>query len=116
MATDFYFIIFTFTIFKAPVPIRPWNGIYNARNYGKKCPTLEDIKQLPKSQLKNTDVEDCLNMAIFSKNVCDFNLFPKTTYLLLYVYNIERIRMASINFLVERIKSGNGLHPRWWFY
>lgn len=63
------FIYLNVPISKAPVPIRPWKGIYNAQNYGRKCPTVEDLKKLNQSELKNTDVEDCLNMAIYSTNV-----------------------------------------------
>lgn len=54
---------------KAPVPIRPWKGIYNAQNYGRKCPTLDDLQKLTPNELKNTDVENCLNMAIYTTNV-----------------------------------------------
>lgn len=57
------------SILQAPVPIRLWKGIFNAQNYGRKCPTLEDLLKLTENELRKTDVEDCLNMAIYSKNV-----------------------------------------------
>lgn len=55
--------------FKAPVPIKPWNGVRNAARYGTKCPTLDDLKQMTQSQRESKDLEDCLIMAIFSTNV-----------------------------------------------
>lgn len=55
--------------FKAPVPIKPWNGIRNAKNYGTECPTFQDLDELIQSERDGEDVEDCLNMAIFSTNV-----------------------------------------------
>lgn len=55
--------------FQAPVPIKRWNGIRNAENYGRKCPTVDDLKSLHRNEGRNEDLEDCLNMAIFSTKV-----------------------------------------------
>lgn len=55
--------------FKAPVPVKPWNGIRNAEHYGTKCPTLQELKQMTQSERDSKDLEDCLIMAVFSGNV-----------------------------------------------
>lgn len=61
--------VFFFLISQAPIPIKPWNGIRNAEHYGIKCPTIGDLKALRQKNLNNEDLEDCLNMAIFSTKV-----------------------------------------------
>ncbi|XP_031618955.1 glutactin-like [Contarinia nasturtii] len=55
--------------FKAPVPIKPWQGIHNAESYGTKCPTLEDLDKMTYSQREKIDLEDCLNMAVYTTNL-----------------------------------------------
>lgn len=88
------------TISKAPVPIRPWKRVYNAQNYGRKCPTLEDLNKLTENELKTTDVEDCLNMAIYSTNVrFHFTLNGKT-------FSIEIISVLIFSWMP---------HDQYWF-
>lgn len=55
--------------FKAPAPIQPWTGIRNARNYGIQCPSWENLEEIMRNEHDNIDVEDCLNMAIYSTSV-----------------------------------------------
>ncbi|XP_055302443.1 glutactin-like [Sitodiplosis mosellana] len=55
--------------FKAPVPIKPWNGVRNAETYGTKCPTLHDLNEMAPSEREKKDLEDCLNMAIYTTNL-----------------------------------------------
>lgn len=66
-----------FKFSKAPVPIKPWDGIRNAENYGRKCPTLYDLKGLQRNAARNEDLEDCLIMAIFSTKVRPSKDHPK---------------------------------------
>lgn len=51
------------------MPVNPWYGIKDARNFGRKCPVLKDVAKLTEWERRTTDLEDCLNMAIYSPNV-----------------------------------------------
>lgn len=62
-------VIIQFINDQAPVPIKPWNGVRSAEIYGTKCPTLQDLNEMPQSEREKTDLEDCLNMAIYTTNV-----------------------------------------------
>lgn len=55
--------------FKAPVPIGPWKGIRNAQKFGIQCPRLELLAEIAQKESENIDVEDCLNVAIYSTSV-----------------------------------------------
>lgn len=55
--------------FKAPVPIRPWNGVRNAQKFGIQCPCFDNIEDILRKEGANIDIEDCLNMAIYSPSV-----------------------------------------------
>lgn len=55
--------------FKEPVPIGPWKGIRNAQTFGTQCPRLEILDEIVQKERENVDVEDCLNMAIYSTSV-----------------------------------------------
>lgn len=61
--------IIVFNYQKAPVPIRPWNGIRDAKTFGPKCPTLGDLNEMIATEREKKDLEDCLNMAIYTTNV-----------------------------------------------
>lgn len=60
--------------FKAPVPIKPWNSIHNAEDYGIKCPTLDDLNKMNPNERNRESIEDCLNMAIYTTNVVQINV------------------------------------------
>lgn len=60
--------------FQAPVPIGPWKGIRNAQIYGIQCPRLELLDEIKQKESENVDVEDCLNVAIYSTLVRSINL------------------------------------------
>lgn len=108
-------ILFKNIVFKkAPVPIKPWFRVHNAENYGRKCPTFDDLNGMTENERKNSgDLEDCLNMAIYTTDVREkfgfkefvdfssaFDVFPQN----------------SIFFsTVRRIAPCNGVHSWWWF-
>lgn len=50
--------------------MKPWIGIRSAEEFGPKCPTVLDLTQMSENERKSNDVEDCLNMAIYTKDVC----------------------------------------------
>uniref|UniRef100_A0A0K8VHK1 Carboxylic ester hydrolase n=1 Tax=Bactrocera latifrons TaxID=174628 RepID=A0A0K8VHK1_BACLA len=54
--------------FKPPVNRRPWQGTYDARNFGKRCPVITSVGKLNANQLQE-DLEDCLNLSVYSKNL-----------------------------------------------
>ncbi|KAG4079302.1 hypothetical protein HA402_007994 [Bradysia odoriphaga] len=55
--------------FKAPVPVKPWKNIQDVREFGRKCPILTDLAKMTEEERRATDLEDCLNMAIYSPNL-----------------------------------------------
>lgn len=55
--------------FEAPVPVEPWTGVRNAQTLGTQCPTMALLDKIKQQESKHIDVEDCLNMAIFSTSV-----------------------------------------------
>lgn len=56
-------------ILKAPVLVKPWKGVRDVSNFGRKCPTLVDLAAMSENDRKTIDLEDCLNMEIYSRNV-----------------------------------------------
>lgn len=54
---------------QAPIPIKSWKGIRNAEIYGTRCPAIENLNELQQNAANNKDLEDCLNMAVFSTDV-----------------------------------------------
>lgn len=52
--------------FKEPIPVLPWVGYRDSTNYGRACPI---IFYLPPINTTDEDLEDCLHMAIFTKDV-----------------------------------------------
>uniref|UniRef100_A0A0A1WU09 Carboxylic ester hydrolase n=1 Tax=Zeugodacus cucurbitae TaxID=28588 RepID=A0A0A1WU09_ZEUCU len=55
--------------FKAPVSRSPWNGTFDARSFGKRCPVITSISKLNAKQLEEEDWEDCLNLNVYTKNL-----------------------------------------------
>ncbi|XP_067648578.1 glutactin-like [Eurosta solidaginis] len=54
--------------FKAPISRAPWKGTFDARHFGKRCPDIGTVSLLNSSQLKE-DLEDCLSLSIYTKNL-----------------------------------------------
>ncbi|XP_069967275.1 glutactin isoform X2 [Bactrocera oleae] len=53
---------------KPPVSRRPWQGTFDARNFGKRCPVITTVGKLNAEQLAE-DLEDCLNLNVYTKNL-----------------------------------------------
>lgn len=64
------FMLFCFFVcfVKKPVLAIPWPGNHDVRSHGRPCPCLRDIQRMNSNEL-NGDIEDCLHMSIFTKNV-----------------------------------------------
>lgn len=56
-------------LFQAPVPVRRWNGVKDATKYGRACPQLGITDKLNETELSMGDLEDCLSLAIYTKDV-----------------------------------------------
>lgn len=56
-------------ILQAPVPVKPWLGIRDARNFGHKCPVLDDLLKMSENVTKTVDLEDCLSLEIYTPKV-----------------------------------------------
>ncbi|XP_004518726.1 glutactin [Ceratitis capitata] len=54
--------------FKAPRSRSPWQGAYDARHFGKRCPVITTVAKLSDEQLKE-DLEDCLNLSVYTKRL-----------------------------------------------
>lgn len=95
--------------FEAPVPIGPWKGIRNAQIYGIQCPRLEILDEIKQKEGENVDVEDCLNVAIFSTSVGIIHVCGTS---------IKTVTIISIcfcfQFSVECLTSSDGF-PSWRF-
>lgn len=66
------------------MPVKPWKKVQDVQEFGRKCPTLKDLEQMTDKERHSTDLEDCLNMAIYSPNVrpktsCRVDIFLKIT-------------------------------------
>lgn len=53
---------------QAPVPVKPWRGIRSADSFGQECPSYSNFDDVEASIERGVDVEDCLNMNIFTPN------------------------------------------------
>ncbi|XP_055856850.1 glutactin [Episyrphus balteatus] len=53
--------------FKAPVERLPWKNIRDASKYGLRCPEINTIN----NNNLNDDLEDCLNLCVYSKNLIE---------------------------------------------
>ncbi|KAG4072167.1 hypothetical protein HA402_015666 [Bradysia odoriphaga] len=60
--------------FKAPVPMSPWSGIFQAIDYGNSCLVLHQSQLFP---LNNTQSEDCLYLNVFTTVTSDDKLCAK---------------------------------------
>lgn len=80
------------------MPVKPWKGIRDVTNFGRKCPTLEDLSKMTKEYRRAVDTENCLNMAIYSPNVIPI---------------LFRLSLPNVNFFFEKlvtwIVASNGL-------
>lgn len=54
---------------QAPVPVKPWEGIRSAEDYGQSCPTYPRLAKMSEAERKMGDIEDCLNLDIYTKQV-----------------------------------------------
>lgn len=49
--------------------VGPWEGIRSAEDYGQDCPTYERLSKMSEAERKMGDIEDCLNLDIYTKQV-----------------------------------------------
>lgn len=69
---------------QAPVPVKPWKGIKNAIQMGQSC--VQGGRIMSKPIDTSTDIEDCLNMNIFTSSV-RWNGHDDTQYpVLVYIH------------------------------
>lgn len=57
------------TFEQAPVPVKAWQGVRSAENYGQSCPTYAMLAKMSEEDRKQGDIEDCLNLNIYTKQV-----------------------------------------------
>lgn len=53
--------------------VGPWEGIRSAEDYGQDCPTYERLSKMSEAERKKGDIEDCLNLDIYTKQVDKYN-------------------------------------------
>lgn len=86
--------------FKPPIPIEPWDGIRNAENYAKNCSTLKSLRHLPESERHRIDLEDCLNLDVYTSNTNFIEFKSNTTYpVMVYVHGGSFRNYNSPDFL-----------------
>ncbi|XP_017072331.1 juvenile hormone esterase [Drosophila eugracilis] len=51
--------------FRPPVARSPWTGTLNALNFGQRCPVITNLD----GQLSDAELEDCLNLSVYTKNL-----------------------------------------------
>ncbi|XP_034108062.1 glutactin [Drosophila albomicans] len=51
--------------FKAPVERLPWTGTHDALDFGQRCPVITNLD----AQLSDEQLEDCLNLCVYTKNL-----------------------------------------------
>lgn len=54
--------------FKAPVPKKKWDGVVDARSYGRRCPVSTHVNP---TEADLVDIEDCLTLCVYTKNVSE---------------------------------------------
>lgn len=64
--TNIYDFYVCFHCAQAPVARLPWTGsTYDALDFGQRCPVLTNLDP----QLSDYQLEDCLNLCVYTKNV-----------------------------------------------
>ncbi|XP_052862722.1 glutactin-like [Anopheles cruzii] len=53
--------------FKAPVPVKPWDGIQDVSVRGRAAPNYNDIKKIPEDQ-RTVELEDCISLCVYTKD------------------------------------------------
>lgn len=51
------------------MPVSEWSSVRNAEKHGEMCPQWEIISKLTEVELKSRDLEDCLSLSVYTKNV-----------------------------------------------
>ena len=58
--------------FKAPIKIKPWEGVMDASSPAKACADYNIIKNYTTEEL--VDIEDCISLSVYSRSVRIKNL------------------------------------------
>lgn len=87
--------------FQAPVPIGPWTGVRDARTFGTQCPRMELLDKIKQQESAHIDVEDCLNMAIYTTSVRQ-SLRPVMVFIHGGFFVNQGINQYPPNYLLER--------------
>ena len=61
--------------FQPPVPVKPWDGVFNAKNYGPFC------MQKSMGSPGNPTSENCLQLNVFTKNLGNSQLKPTIVFI-----------------------------------
>ncbi|XP_061391122.1 glutactin [Musca vetustissima] len=56
--------------FKHAVKKLPWRHVFDATTHGRRCPVITTIRELKETELSQ-DLEDCLNLCVYTKNLTD---------------------------------------------
>lgn len=52
---------------QAPLPAKPWDGVYDATKYGRPAVMLKNIRKLPDAEITES-MEDCLNLCVYTND------------------------------------------------